>query len=100
MSKVRDLRERREALQTQLDVLRKQRDAAFQANSFALTRERYGAAQQNAAEMKVLANAQVAGDPAMTDLRHHILAIDDELDRDHGRGLAAAGRRAMIWLRK
>jgi hypothetical protein len=98
MSEVHDLRQRRRALETQLSTLREQR--AFRANSDALSRQQVGAAQLDAAEMREFAEDEAAGDSAMTDLRHQIELIDDELARDHVGGLTGKGRRIMSWLRK
>jgi hypothetical protein len=36
----------------------------------------------------------------MTDLRREIALIDDELERNHGSGLAGRGRTIMRWLRR
>jgi hypothetical protein len=77
MSEVQDLRQRRQALETQLSASRVQRERAFRVSSDALSRH-----------------------SAMTDLRRQIELIDDELARDHGAGLAGKGRRIMRWLRK
>jgi hypothetical protein len=99
MSEVDDLRQRRQALETQLSALREQRERAFRANSV-LSRQRVGVTHYDAAEMQEFAADEVAGDSAMTDLRRRIELIDDELARDHGGGLAGKGRRIMRWLRK
>jgi ABC-type phosphate transport system auxiliary subunit len=100
MSEVQDLRQRRQALETQLSALRVQRERAFRVNSDALSRQRVGVTYHDAADMQPLATDEVAGDSAMADLRREIELIDDELARDHGGGLAGKGRRIMRWLRK
>jgi hypothetical protein len=100
MSEVQDLRQRRQALETQLSALRDQPERAFRANSDALSRQRAGVTHHDAADMQALATDEVTGDSAMTDLRRQIELIDDELARDHGAGLAGKGRRIMRWLRK
>jgi hypothetical protein len=100
MSEVQDLRQRRQALETQLSALRAQRDHAFRANSDALSRQRAGVTHHDAEEMKEFAADEVAGDSAMTDLRRQIESIDDELAGDHGGGLSGKRRRIMSWLRK
>jgi hypothetical protein len=95
MNKV-ELRQRREALQMQLNELRQNRERAFRANSDALARQRVGVTDHDAGEMKDFADDEVAGDSAMTDLRRQIKLIDDELSGD----LANKGGRVMRWLRK
>jgi ABC-type phosphate transport system auxiliary subunit len=99
MSEVDDLRQRRQALETQLSALREQRERAFRANSV-LSRQRVGVTHHDAVEMQEFAADEVAGDSAMTDLRRRIELIDDELARDHGGGFTGKRRRIMRWLRK
>jgi hypothetical protein len=91
-----ELRQRREALQMQLDELRQKHERAFRANSDALARQRLGVTDHDAAEMKEFADDEVAGDSAMSDLRREIKLIDEELSGD----LAHKGGRVMRWLRK
>jgi hypothetical protein len=93
MSEVTDLRTRRQALDTQLSGLREQRERAFRANSDALSRQRVGVTDHDAAAMQAFASDEVAGDSAMTDLRREIELIDAELTRNHG-------GRIKRWLRK
>lgn len=100
MSDVKELRRRRHALETQLDTLTDQREHAFRANSDARSLQESGVTHHDRAEMKQFADAEVAGDPTMTDLRRQIALIDDELERDHGSGFAARGRQMMSWLRR
>jgi hypothetical protein len=100
MSKVRDLRQRRQALETELSGLRQQRERAFRANSDALSRQRAGVTDHNAGEMQKFADEEIVGDPAMTALRRQIELIDHEFNRDHGGNFASRGRRTMKWLRK
>jgi len=100
MSEVQDLRRRRGALDTELGALREQRERASRANSFALSRQRAGVTQHDEADMKELADDEVAGDAAITDLRRQIESIDTELARDDGRGVTATRRRVGSWLRK
>jgi hypothetical protein len=97
MSEVKDLQQRREALETELSGLRRQRERAFRANSDALSLQRYGVTDHNAAEMQQFADDETAGDSTMTELRRGIELIDDELARDHSSGL---GRRIMKRLRQ
>jgi hypothetical protein len=99
MSEVQDLRQRRQALETQLSAFRVHRERAFRVNSD-LSRQRVGVTQHDAADMQALASDEVAGDSAVTELRRQIELIDDELVRDHAGGLAGKGRRIMNWLRK
>jgi hypothetical protein len=100
MSEVQDLRQRRQALETELSRLREQRERAFCANSDALSLQRVGVTDHNAAEMQELADDETAGDSAMTERRREIELIDDELAREHDGRFAGSGRRIMKWLRK
>jgi len=100
MSEVQDLRQRRLALHTELGTLREQRERASRANSYALSRQRAGVTQHDESEMKGLADDEVAGDAAITDLRRQIESIDIELAHDHGRGLSATRRRVLSWVGK
>jgi hypothetical protein len=100
MSDVKELRRRRQALETQLSILSEQREHAFRANSDALALQRAGVTHHDRPEMKRFANAEIAGDSTMTDLRRQIELIDDELERNHGSGFAGRGRTIMRWLRR
>jgi hypothetical protein len=100
MSEVRELRQRRQALETELRVLREQREHAFRANSHALSRQRAGVTDHNAAEMQQFADDKTAGDSAMTEFRREIELIDQKLARDHRGGLTGSRRKIMKWLRK
>jgi hypothetical protein len=101
MNEVQDLRQRREALQTQLGALREQQERASHANSYALSRQRAGVTHLDEAEMKELADDEVLRGPAITDIRRQIELIDSELlARDHGGLVTGTGRRILAWLRK
>jgi hypothetical protein len=100
MNKVEDLRQRREALQTQLGALRDQQERASHANSFALSRQRAGVTHLDESEMKEFADDAVTREPAITDTRRQIELIDDELARNEGAHLTETGRRVLGWLRK
>jgi hypothetical protein len=100
MSEAQDLRQRRQALETELSGLREQRERAFRANSDALSRQRVGVTDHNADEMQQFADDETAGDSSMTDLRRQIRLIDDQLARNHGGGVTGGKRRIMSWLRK
>ncbi|HZS25551.1 MAG TPA: hypothetical protein VFA30_11275 [Gaiellaceae bacterium] len=94
MSDVNELRQRREALETELAALTAQRERAFRANSDALALQQAGATHHDGTAMKELADAESAGDSTMTALRREIALIDDELARDHRGGFA--GRRRTL----
>jgi hypothetical protein len=100
MSDVNELRRRRQALKTRLSALSEQREHAFRANSDALALQDAGVTHHDGAEMKQFSDAEIAGDSTMTDLRRQIALIDDELERNHGNGLAGRGRTIMRWLRR
>jgi hypothetical protein len=101
MNEVQDLRERREALQTELGSLREQQERASRANSYALSRQRAGVTHLDESEMKELADDEVARGPAIAEVRREIELIDSELlARDHGGPLNGTGRRVLGWLRK
>jgi hypothetical protein len=100
MSEASDLRQRRQALEAELNALRMQRERAFRVNSDALSLQRAGVTHHDAAAMEGFAADEVAGDSTMTDLRRQIERIDDELASNHGGGLTARGRQIMRWLRK
>jgi hypothetical protein len=92
---VDDLRQRRQALETQLSALREQREHAARTNSYARSRQRIGVTAHTAVQMQEFADDQIAGESAMTDLRRQIELIDDELSRSSGGGLIGRGRRMM-----
>jgi hypothetical protein len=100
MSDAKDLQQRRETLETELSGLREQRERAFRANSDALSLQRYGVTDHNAAKMEQFADDETAGDSAMTERRREIEQIDDELARDHRVGLKGRAGRFMKRLRK
>jgi hypothetical protein len=87
-------------METELSGLREQRERAFRANSDALSLQRYGVTDHNAAEMQQFADDESAGDSTMTDLRRGIEVIDDELARDHRSGIKGTVGRMMKRLRK
>ena len=100
MNEVRDLRQRRQALQTDLSMLREQQERASRANSYALSRQRAGVTDHDESQLKELADDEVSREPAITDIRREIESIDNELAHDHGNGLDDTRRRVMNWLRK
>lgn len=101
MNEVQELRQRRQALATELRGLREQREHAFRANSDALSLQRTGVTAHNPAEMRQLAHDETAGDSAMTKLRRQIELIDDELaTKQRAGGVSGVGRKIMNWLRK
>jgi hypothetical protein len=100
MSDVNELRRQRQALETQLGTLSGQKEYAFRVNSDALALQRAGVTHHDGVEMQQFADAELAGDSTMTDLRRRIALIDDELERDHGGGLAGRSRQMMRWLRR
>jgi hypothetical protein len=100
MSDVNELRRRRQALEAQLGTLTTQKEHAFRANSDARALQDAGVTHHDRSEMDQFSDAEVAGDSTMTDLRRQIALIDDELERDHGSGLAGRGRTMMRWLRR
>jgi hypothetical protein len=100
MNEAHDLRQRRQALETELSSLRDQRERAFRANSDALSLQRAGVTDHNASEMQQLADDETAGDSAMTELRRQIELIDDQLAIKGRDRVSGGGRRIMKWLRK
>jgi hypothetical protein len=100
MSDLDELRQRREALESELSALSEQREHAFRVNSDALALQQAGVTHHDQTEMKGFADDEIAGDSTMTDLRRRIALIDDEIARDHGGGLAGSQRKIMRWLRK
>ena len=99
MNEVRDLRHRRQSLETELNALRERQERASRANSYALSRQRAGVTDHDESQMQELADDEVAHKPAIIDVRRQIESIDSELARDHGGGVAGTGRRVMNWLR-
>jgi hypothetical protein len=100
MSEVQDLRQRREAMETELKALREQRERAFRANSDALSLQRSGVTDHSAAEMQQFADKETGGDSAMTELRREIELVDDELATKRRGGASRGGNGIMKWLRK
>jgi hypothetical protein len=90
-----DLRQRRQALETQLSALGAQREQATRTNSYARSRQRIGVTDHSVAQMQEFADDQIASDSEMTDLRRQIELIDAELSRSFGSGLIGRGRRMM-----
>ena len=99
MNEVRDLRQRRQSLETELNALRERQERASRANSYALSRQRAGVTDHNDAQMQEFADDEVGHEPAIIDVRRQIESIDTQLTRDHGGGVAGTGRRVMNWLR-
>ncbi len=97
MNDIGELRERRQALHTQLGALQEQRERAFRENSFALARQGAGVTHHDESEMKVFADGEVAGDSTMTGLRRQIELIDDELAA-HNSDRKGRRRRVLGWL--
>jgi hypothetical protein len=95
-----DLRQRLVGLRDRLHLLLERRERASGAHSFARARQRAGITHHDADQMARFAQDEVAGDAEMTDLRREIMSIDDELERDHGRGLGARAARALRSMRR
>lgn len=100
MSDVNELRRQRRELEAQLGTLSEQREHAFRANSDALALQRAGVTHHGGTEMQEFADAEIAGDSTMTDIRRQIARIDDELERDSAVGLAGRTRKIMKRLRR
>jgi predicted nucleic acid-binding Zn-ribbon protein len=100
MTEAGDLRQRRQALQTELAALRERQERASRANSYAMSRQRAGVTDHDELHMQELADDEVSHEPAITDVRRQIESIDTELSRDRAGVLAGTGRRVMNWLRK
>jgi hypothetical protein len=100
MNETKDLRQRRLALQSELNALREQQERASRANSYAMSRQRAGVTDHDETQMKELADDEVSHEPSITDVRREIESIDTELARDHDASLAGTRRRVMTWLRK
>ena len=90
-----DLRQRLADLRSRLHVLLERRERASGVHSFARARQRTGVTDHDADTMAQFAQDEVGGDAEMTDLRREIKSIDEELDRDHRRGLRARVGRAL-----
>ena len=76
-------------------MLLERRERASGVHSFARTRQMTGVTNHDADTMAQFAQDELGGDAEMTDLRREIKSIDEELDRDHGRGLRARLGRAL-----
>jgi hypothetical protein len=100
MSGRHDRKQRHKALDTQLSALSDQRARAFRENSYAMARQRAGVTQHDAAKMAEFADAEVAGDSAMTDLRRQMALIDAEREHDQGGVITERRRRLLSWLRR
>jgi hypothetical protein len=98
MTETRELRQRRQSLQTELSMLRDQQERAARENSYALSRQRAGITDHDESQLKEFADDEVSREPAITDIRREIESIDSELAHDHG--LGDTRRRVMNWLRK
>ena len=90
-----DLRQRLVDLRSRLRVLLERRERASGVHSFARARQRTGVTDHDADTMAQFAQDEVGGDAEMTDLRREMKSIDEELDRDHRRGLRARVGRAL-----
>jgi hypothetical protein len=88
-----ELRQRRSELQAKLEALSGQRDHAYRANNNARSLQRAGVTNRAEADMTTFADAETAGDEEMTSLRREIMSIDQELQRDHPRGLRNRAKR-------
>jgi hypothetical protein len=95
MSTSDDLRRRREALQTELNNLRDQRERASRTNSYARSRQQAGVTDHSSAELKGFDDDEVAGDGRMSELRREIESLDGEISRTSGGGLVDRARRLM-----
>src|SRR6266511_3300452 len=95
MSVASDLRQRLVDLRSRLHVLIERRERASGAHTFARARQRAGVTHHDADAMAQFSRDELAGDAEMTDLRREIKSVDDELERDHGRGLRARAGRAL-----
>jgi hypothetical protein len=95
MSVASDLRKRLAELRGRLNVLLARRERASGAHSFAKARQDAGVTHHDADKMAQFAQNEVGGDAEMTDLRREIMSIDEQLERDHGRGLRARAGRAL-----
>jgi hypothetical protein len=95
MSIASDLRKRLAELRSRLNVLLARRERASGEHSFAKARQDAGVTHHDADKMAQFAQDEVGGDAEMTDLRREIMSIDDQLERDHGRGLRAKAGRAL-----
>jgi hypothetical protein len=95
MGGVSDLRQRLVELRSRLHVLLERRERAAGAHSFARSRQSAGARHHDADEMAEYARDEVAGDVEMTDIRREIVSVEDEIERDHGRGLRARASRVI-----
>lgn len=71
------------------------RERASGDHSFARARQDAGVTHHDADKMAQFAQDEVRGDAEMTDIRREIRSIDDQLERDHGKGLRARVGRAF-----
>jgi hypothetical protein len=90
-----DLRKRLGELRSRLQVLLVRRERASGEHSFARQRQDAGVTHHDADTMAQFAQDEVGGDAEMADLKREIKSIDEELVRDHGRGLRARAGRAL-----
>lgn len=100
MSVASELRRRLVDLRSRLGVLLERRERASGEHSFARARQDAGVTHLSADEMGRLARGETGDDAEITDLRREIRSIDDELERDHGRGLRPMAGRALRWPRR
>jgi hypothetical protein len=95
MNVASDLRQRVGELRSRLNVMLVRRERAAGEHSFARQRQDAGVTHHDADTMAQFAQDEVGGDAEMTNLRREIRSIDEELDRDHPRGLRAMVDRAL-----
>lgn len=94
-----DLRQRRAALQAELETVGAQRERTARASSFARSRQRAGVTAHDESELGRLADETTNDDDSINDLRRRISLLDDEFRSDRTGGLAGRGRRIVSWLR-
>jgi hypothetical protein len=64
-------------------------------HSFAEARQDAGVTHLDADEMVQITRDETAGDAEITELRREVRSVEDELQRDHGRGLKARADRVL-----
>ena len=64
-------------------------------HSFAEARQDAGVTHLDADEMGQIAHDETAGDAEITELRREVRSVEDELHRDHRRGLKARAERVL-----
>ena len=94
-----DLRQRRTALQAELETLGVQRERTALASSFERSRQRAGVTASDETELGRLTAERSHDEDAVRDLRRQIASLDEALSRDRSGGLAGKGRRIVGRLR-